>query len=254
MYLAAGQAAAKAANTTWDELVARAHLPPLGMTRVEHVGHGDSPATTNVATPHADVNDTLVADPVAQDRQHRPGGFDQLERGRHGQVGALPARRRARSAASARSASARSTRRTPPQMIDPARRRLRNGMNPSAALDVVRARLVPQRLRGREDSMQHGGNIDGMTRAWSPCMPEEKFGMVILTNTNGSPVPTIDHATARSTRCSSGRRRTGTQSPAEGIRQAARAAQGRQQKRLAAARAEHEAVARARPSTPACTR
>jgi hypothetical protein len=46
-----------------------------------------------------------------------------------------------------------------------------------------------QDYRGRELD-QHGGNIDGMS-AMVAIMPEEKLGMVILTNANGSPVPSI---------------------------------------------------------------
>lgn len=37
---------------------------------------------------------------------------------------------------------------------------------------------------------QHGGNIDGMS-ALVTLVPEEKLGLVILTNANGSPLPSI---------------------------------------------------------------
>ena len=36
----------------------------------------------------------------------------------------------------------------------------------------------------------HTGSIDGMS-AMVSVVPEEKLGLVILTNANGSPVPTL---------------------------------------------------------------
>src|SRR6185369_2942300 len=61
--------------------------------------------------------------------------------------------------------------------------------NPFTHLQAYGMGWFLQDYRGRQLE-QHGGNIDGMS-AMVALMPEEKIGVVILTNTNGSPVPTI---------------------------------------------------------------
>jgi len=61
-------------------------------------------------------------------------------------------------------------------------------MNPSAHLMAYGLGWFLSDYEGRY-VVQHGGNIDGMT-ALVAMMPEEKFGIVILSNMNGSQLPT----------------------------------------------------------------
>jgi hypothetical protein len=61
--------------------------------------------------------------------------------------------------------------------------------NPFTHLEAYGMGWFLQDYRGRQLD-QHGGNIDGMS-AMVAVMPEEKIGVVILTNANGSPVPTL---------------------------------------------------------------
>jgi CubicO group peptidase (beta-lactamase class C family) len=63
-----------------------------------------------------------------------------------------------------------------------------NAMNPSAHLMAYGLGWFLSDYEGKY-LVQHGGNIDGMT-ALVAMMPEEKFGMVILSNMNGSQMPT----------------------------------------------------------------
>lgn len=59
-YAAAGMAAAKAAGTTWDELVRRRILEPLGMTQT-FTGEKGIAGRNDVASPHYRLNDTVTA-------------------------------------------------------------------------------------------------------------------------------------------------------------------------------------------------
>jgi hypothetical protein len=63
-----------------------------------------------------------------------------------------------------------------------------NGMNPSAHLMAYGLGWFLSDYEGKY-LVQHGGNIDGMT-ALVAMVPEEKFGIVILSNMNGSQMPT----------------------------------------------------------------
>lgn len=61
-YAAAGMAAAAAAGTTWDQLVRRRILEPLGMNET-FTGEKALAGRTDIASPHSKVNDTVIAIP-----------------------------------------------------------------------------------------------------------------------------------------------------------------------------------------------
>ena len=186
MYLAAGQAAAKAAGTTWDALVRERIFAPLGMTE-SNTSVRDLAGKANVATPHSDVNDTLMTVPWHNIDNIGPAGSinsnaaDMIKWVRfqlaQGKVGGK----------SLVSASALGETHTA-QMTIPVGADARQ-LNPYTHLEAYGMGWFLQDYRGRELD-QHGGNIDGMS-AMVAIMPEEKIGLVILTNANGSPVPTI---------------------------------------------------------------
>ena len=186
MYLAAGQAVAKAANTSWDDLVRDRIFAPLGMTE-SNTSVRDLAGKANVATPHSDVNDTLITVPWHNIDNIGPAGSinsnvaDMIKWVRfqlaQGKVGGK----------SLVSASALGETHTA-QMAIPLGADARQ-LNPYTHLQAYGMGWFLQDYRGRELD-QHGGNIDGMS-AMVAVMPEEKIGLVILTNANGSPVPTI---------------------------------------------------------------
>ena len=186
MYLAAGQAAARTAGTTWDQLVRDRIFMPLGMTET-NTSTRDLQGKSNVATPHSEVDDTLITVPWHNIDNIGPAGSinsnvsDMIKWVRfqlaQGKVGGK----------SLVSPSALGETHTA-QMTIPVGADARQ-VNPFTHLEAYGMGWFLQDYRGRELD-QHGGNIDGMS-AMVAIMPEEKIGLVILTNANGSPVPTI---------------------------------------------------------------
>ena len=79
MYLAAGQVVEKVTGKKWDDYVGERIFNPLGMsasnTTIRAFKNGD-----NVSAPHSEDRRKGCCDTVAKYRQHRTGGFDQLER------------------------------------------------------------------------------------------------------------------------------------------------------------------------------
>jgi CubicO group peptidase (beta-lactamase class C family) len=186
MYLAAGQAVAKVAGTSWDNVLRERIFVPLGMT--------ESNSTTrtlarmaNVATPHQDIDDTLRVIPWHNIDNIGPAGSinstvsDMAKWLRfqlaQGKVGGKPLL----------AAAALAETRTP-QMVVPVSNDSKQ-INPFTHLAAYGMGWVIQDYRGREIH-QHGGNIDGMS-ALAALVPEENIGIVVLTNANGSPMPSI---------------------------------------------------------------
>jgi CubicO group peptidase (beta-lactamase class C family) len=186
MYLAAGQAVAHAAGKSWDELVRERIFTPLGMTET-NTSTRDLAGKENVATPHSDVNDTLIVVPWHNIDNMGPAGSinsnvsDMIKWVRfqlaQGSVNG-------KSLVSASAIGETHTAQMVIQLGPDARQ-----VNPYTHLSSYGMGWFLSDYRGRELD-QHGGNIDGMS-AMVAIMPEEKLGLVILTNANGSPVPTI---------------------------------------------------------------
>jgi CubicO group peptidase (beta-lactamase class C family) len=186
MYLAAGQAVAKTAGKSWDELVKERIFTPLGMSE-SNTTVAALQGKTNVATPHADINDTLRVVPWHNSDNIGPAGsinsnvFDMIKWVRF-QLDGGKANGKPLVAASALGET------HTPQMIIPIGADAKS-FNPYTHLQAYGMGWFLQDYRGRELD-QHGGNIDGMT-AMVAVMPEEKLGMVILSNANGSPAPML---------------------------------------------------------------
>src|SRR5689334_16545358 len=186
MYLAAGQAVAHAAGKSWDDLVRERIFTPLGMNE-SNTSIRDLAGKTNVATPHTEVNDTLLIVPWHNIDNIGPAGSinsnvsDMIKWVRFQLAqGKVNGKSLVSTAAIGETHSA--------QMVIPVGADARQ-VNPYTHLQAYGMGWFLQDYRGRELD-QHGGNIDGMT-ALVAIMPEEKIGMVILSNANGSPVPTI---------------------------------------------------------------
>ena len=185
MYLAAGQAVAKTAGKSWDDLVRERIFLPLDMR--ESNTSVRALEKTNVATPHSDINDTLRVLPWHNIDNIGPAGsinsnvFDMIKWVRF-QLDGGKANGKSLVAASALGET------HTPQMIIPLGADAKS-FNPYTHLQAYGMGWFLQDYRGRQLD-QHGGNIDGMS-ALVAVMPEEKLGMVILTNANGSPAPAL---------------------------------------------------------------
>ncbi len=186
MYLAAGQAVAAAAGTSWDDLVRERIFGPLGMGET-NTSVRDLTGRPDVATPHRDVEDTLRIiswhniDNIAPAGSINSTAADMIKWVRfqlaQGKVGE---RQLVSPAALAETHT--------PQQVVPITADAK-ALNPYTHMMTYGMGWFVQDYRGRELD-QHGGNIDGMS-ALVAIMPEEKLGLVILTNANGSPLPTI---------------------------------------------------------------
>ena len=186
MYLAAGQAVAKVAGKSWDDVVRDRIFVPLGMTE-SNTSTRPLASLQNVATPHADIDDTLRTLPWHNIDNIAPAGSInssvhdmskwvrfQLAQGKVGGKSLV-------------STSALGETHSP-QVVVPLSADSKQ-INPFTHLSSYGMGWMIQDYRGRE-IRQHGGNIDGMS-ALVAFVPEEKVGIVVLTNANGSPMAWI---------------------------------------------------------------
>ena len=185
MYIAAGQVVAKTSGRSWDDFVRERIFSPLGMSSSSTSVRGIA-GQPNVAAPHAGVNDTMRAIPWRDIDNAGPAGSInssalemaqwvrlQLCRGSYGGKQLISAR-----------------------MVDEmhqAHTVIRSDSadranNPESHLRAYGLGWFLQDYRGRL-AVHHGGNVDGFT-ALVGMMPEERFGVVLLSNQNGSGLPT----------------------------------------------------------------
>ena len=186
MFLAAGQIVSKMNGKTWDEFIEERIFAPLGMTSsgttIRDFKNGD-----NIATPHAKFDEKV--EPIAWrniDNIGPAGSINsnvvdmaqwiRLQLGQGSYQG-----QRLFSAATAKEMHN-------PQTIIPI-----SGNNerlyPEAHFLSYGLGWFLSDYRGRK-VVEHGGAIDGM-RAQVALLPEEKLGVVILTNMNGTPLPHV---------------------------------------------------------------
>ncbi len=185
MFLAAGESVAGVEKRSWDDLIKSRIFTPLGMssssTSVRELAGKD-----NVATPHGEVNDTVVAIPWKNIDNIAPAGSInsnvrdmaqwlrlQLGRGKHGTQQLITTGNHGEMWIS----------NTTIRMEGP----LAHYMAPGGNLSAYGMGWFLQDFSGRL-AVHHGGNIDGMS-AMVAMLPDEKLGVVILTNKNGTPAP-----------------------------------------------------------------
>lgn len=190
MFLAAGQAIQTITGRSWDDFVKERIFTPLGMTR-SSTSVKALASQTNVATPHAWIGDSVVAIPWHDIDNVGPAGSINASARDMGewlrlQLGnGIYAGRRLVSEAGMRAMHS-------PQTVIP--------IEPwYASLSPVNHQMVPgthffmygmgwflQDYKGHY-LVHHGGSIDGM-RALVAMAPEDRIGIVILTNQNPSNV------------------------------------------------------------------
>ena len=186
MYIAAGQVVAHVANTTWDDFVRDRIFAPLGMT-ASTTSIRQLAGRTDLSTPHAEVDG--VVKPLAEWRNiDNAGPAGSINSTALDMARWLRMQLGRGSFEGKRLISERmiDEMRTPHTVIpiDTGARRA----NPYTHLQSYGLGWFLQDYRGRL-VVQHGGNVDGMT-ALVAMMPEENFGIVILTNMNGTGLPT----------------------------------------------------------------
>lgn len=181
MYLAAGEAAAAAAGKSWDTLIRERLFVPLGMnetnTSVTLLG-----ALPNVASPHSEVDGSVQVVPYTNIDAAAPAGAInsnivdmtkwlrfQLDSGRVG----------GKRLVSKRSFIETHTPQTVVR-IDSTYR----AFNPFTHVRSYAFGWQVMDYRGKE-MMSHAGNLAGMN-AMVGLLPEERFGVVVLTNLDGN--------------------------------------------------------------------
>jgi CubicO group peptidase (beta-lactamase class C family)/dienelactone hydrolase len=185
MYIAAGQVVAKASGMTWDEFITQRIFKPLGMNTATTTIRGLE-LRQNVASPHAEIDSAVVPVRWRNIDNAGPAGsinanvvemaqWVRMQLGA-GQLGGKPV----------------ISRRLVEEMhaphtiirLDSAAR----ANNPDTHFQNYGLGWFLEDYRGRA-IVHHGGNVDGFT-ALVGMMPEEKLGVVILTNMNGTGLPT----------------------------------------------------------------
>lgn len=182
MYLAAGQVVAKTTHRSWDDFIKQRIFQPLGMTS-SSTSISALEGVEDLASPHAEVNDTVRAIPYRRIDNIAPAGAinsNAVDMAQWVRLHLADGKYAGKQLISKRMIDEMRT----PQMIV----RGMGNMNPSAHLMAYGLGWFLSDYEGKL-LVQHGGNIDGMT-ALVAMLPEEKFGIVILSNMNASTLPT----------------------------------------------------------------
>jgi CubicO group peptidase (beta-lactamase class C family) len=190
MYLAAGQAAGVAGGSSWDDLVKRRILGPLGMTSTLVTWH-DLP-NTNIAMPHGITGDSVFEKPRFNSDNIGPAGS--IISSARDMAQWLRFQLNDGTVGGTRLVSSAALREThTPQIVMGAG----GGGGRGGAADSVPETVFSTYGMGwmvedyhRQLMWQHGGNTDGMTTAVG-MLPEHRFGVVVLSNMNGSPLPAL---------------------------------------------------------------
>jgi CubicO group peptidase (beta-lactamase class C family) len=181
MYLAAGQIVKSVSGQEWDEFVRQRIFTPLGMNDSNTSVKALSQAR-NVASPHARLDDKVTPIPYRNVDNIGPAGsinssvldMAQWVRLQLGE-GSYAGKRLISAAAIKEMAMPQTIIRLEGQMAM---------LYPSAHFLNYGLGWFLSDYRGRK-MVEHGGAIDGM-RACTAMIPEEKLGVVVLTNMNGS--------------------------------------------------------------------
>lgn len=184
MYLTAGQVAAAVTNKSWDDIIKERLFKPLGMT-TSSTSINDLKALDNVATPHAKVEDKVTAIPWRNIDNIAPAGSInsnvvemanwlrvQLGEGKFQGTQLISS-----GAAKEMHMSHTIIRAEPPWSL----------FYPDAHFLTYGLGWFLHDYKGRK-VVEHGGNIDGMS-ALVTMIPEEKLGVVLLTNMDGTQLP-----------------------------------------------------------------
>jgi CubicO group peptidase (beta-lactamase class C family) len=187
MYLAAGVAAAKAAGTTWENLLQQRILTPLGMT--SSLPSSKTLSTTNVAKPHGAERDSVFMEPPFEAENIAPAGAIVSNAVDMGQWlrfqlndGVINGKRLLSSAA------LRETHK--PQILLNSGGGVRVSSDDSTSGSNFSTYGFGWFVEDYHGSLvwQHGGNTPGMTAAVG-MLPGKKVGVAVLSNIAGAALP-----------------------------------------------------------------
>ncbi|MGQ0641760.1 MAG: serine hydrolase [Gemmatimonadaceae bacterium] len=178
MFLAAGQAAGKAAGSTWEQLIQQRIFDPLGMSVSKPLAPRNYDGLTNVALPHAIRRDTVYTLTPMYMANIAPAGsivssardMAQWLRFQLGD-GVYNGKRLVSSAALRQT-------HTPQMLIGGAA----DGDSVSRFNTYGMGWMIQDYKR--QLVWQHGGGTDGMTTAMG-MLPDHRFGVVVLSNVYG---------------------------------------------------------------------
>lgn len=184
MYLAAGEVVPSVTGKTWDDFIRERIFTPLGMTS-SNVSIKSFTSSSNVASPHAKIDDKIQVvswrniDNIAPAGSINSNVTDMAQWVRLHLGGGVYQNNRLLSSAAVKEMQQ-------PQTV--------------IRIEGLQASLYPEAhflsygmgwflsdFRGKK-LVEHGGAIDGM-RASVGMIPEEKLGLVVLTNLNGTIFP-----------------------------------------------------------------
>lgn len=188
MFLAAGQAAAHAAGSTWDDLVRERIFQPLGMTSTVTTYRGLT--NTDVAVPSGLDHDTIFAKPPFDAENIAPAGAiissaaDMAQWLRFQLNDGMVSGKRLVASAALRETHT-------PQIL------MSSGGERSVGSDSASVKRFSSYGMGwmvedyrNQLSWQHGGNTLGMTAAVG-MLPEKHVGVVVLSNMQGAQLPLL---------------------------------------------------------------
>jgi CubicO group peptidase (beta-lactamase class C family) len=181
MYITAGQVVARTAGTTWDDFIRDRIFTPLGMTS-STTSIRQIAGKPDLASPHAEIDGQVRAVEWRNiDNAGAAGSINStvLDMARWVRLQLAGGTFEGRRLISEKMID---EMRTPHTVIPIDTGARRN--NPYTHLQAYGLGWFLQDYRGRL-VVQHGGNIDGMT-ALVAMMPEERLGIVILANMNGT--------------------------------------------------------------------
>jgi CubicO group peptidase (beta-lactamase class C family) len=185
MYLAAGQAVATVSGKTWDEFVRQRIFTPLGMSS-SSTSISALKTENNVAAPHAKFDNKVQ--PISWRKIDNIGPAGSINSNVVDMAQWVRLQLNQGTFKNERILSSGAVKEMHmPQTVIRLEGIAEKVHSESHFLNYGMGWFL-QDYRGRK-IVHHGGNIDGMS-ALVAMMPEEKLGLVILTNMNGSTVPT----------------------------------------------------------------
>jgi CubicO group peptidase (beta-lactamase class C family) len=186
MFLAAGQIVPSVSGKGWDDFVRERIFVPLGMTS-SNTSIRDLAKSDNVATPHAKIEEKVEIIPWRNIDNIAPAGSINSNVLDMAQWARLQLGEGKYQGKQLISSGAVKEMHTPQTIIRT--EGIWEKLFPEAHFLTYGLGWFLQDYHGRK-VVQHGGNIDGMS-ALVAMMPEEKLGVVVLTNLNGTTLPTV---------------------------------------------------------------
>ncbi|HEY2027165.1 MAG TPA: serine hydrolase [Gemmatimonadaceae bacterium] len=187
MFLAAGQAAAKVAGTSWEDLLRQRIFTPLGMTSSAPSSKGL--ASSDIATPHATDHDTAFVAGAFDAENIAPAGsilsnaVDMAQWLRFQLNDGVVNGKRLVSSAALRETH------SPQILVNAGGARAPGADSTATRFSTYGMGWFVEDYHGAL-AWQHGGNTPGMTAAVG-MLPDQRVGVAVLSNMQGSPLPDV---------------------------------------------------------------